>query len=105
MKTVEMLLIHDLGRTDSDQVCKFIFNLSRVIYTIGQERPECSICLEILTRDNDCTALECDHTFHTACIKVFCGIKVSNAIISTVQNWMQKKKTGNTCPNCRSFAP
>merc|ERR1719222_168469 len=71
VKAVEALLNHDLGRTEG-----------------REETPECSICLENMSQVNSCTTLECDHTFHTACIK----------------NWMEKKM-GSTCPNCRSFAP
>ena len=57
-------------------------------------------------KDNGCTTLECDHSFHTICIKVFCGgFPRKVTIVLTFQKWMEKKKDGSTCPNCRSFAP
>ncbi|XP_045457089.1 E3 ubiquitin-protein ligase RNF126-like isoform X2 [Melitaea cinxia] len=43
---------------------------------------ECSICFEVILRDQEIMALPCTHNFHTKCILP----------------WLQEQQT---CPNCR----
>lgn len=47
---------------------------------------ECSICLEYLSKDNKIITLECDHIYHSQCIK----------------KWLLKDKE-NSCPLCRNI--
>lgn len=46
---------------------------------------ECSICFEVMLRNQEVTRLPCAHNFHTECI----------------MPWLQEKQT---CPNCRKLA-
>ncbi|XP_050559707.1 uncharacterized protein LOC118278994 isoform X3 [Spodoptera frugiperda] len=46
---------------------------------------ECSICFDVMLRNQDLTSLPCTHNFHTDCI----------------MPWLQEKQT---CPNCRKVA-
>ncbi|KAJ8705783.1 hypothetical protein PYW08_012829 [Mythimna loreyi] len=46
---------------------------------------ECSICFDVMLRNQDVTSLPCAHNFHTDCI----------------MPWLQEKQT---CPNCRKVA-
>lgn len=46
---------------------------------------ECSICFEIMLKDQELMALPCTHNFHSQCI----------------MPWLQEKQT---CPNCRKDA-
>ncbi|XP_046975434.1 probable E3 ubiquitin-protein ligase RHY1A isoform X2 [Vanessa cardui] len=43
---------------------------------------ECSICFEVILRDQEIMSLPCTHNFHTKCILP----------------WLQEQQT---CPNCR----
>lgn len=46
---------------------------------------ECSICLDYLSKDNKIIKLECDHIYHSECIK----------------EWLLRDKDNN-CPLCRN---
>ncbi|XP_047039072.1 E3 ubiquitin-protein ligase RLIM-like isoform X1 [Helicoverpa zea] len=46
---------------------------------------ECSICFEVMLRDQEVMSLPCSHNFHSECILP----------------WLQEKQT---CPNCRKVA-
>ncbi|XP_063371565.1 uncharacterized protein LOC134659791 isoform X2 [Cydia amplana] len=46
---------------------------------------ECSICFEIMLKDQDLTSLPCAHNFHSACLAP----------------WLAEQQT---CPNCRKAA-
>ncbi|XP_022818857.1 RING-H2 finger protein ATL74-like isoform X2 [Spodoptera litura] len=46
---------------------------------------ECSICFDVMLRNQELTSLPCTHNFHTDCI----------------MPWLQEKQT---CPNCRKVA-
>ncbi|XP_063632392.1 uncharacterized protein LOC134803523 isoform X2 [Cydia splendana] len=46
---------------------------------------ECSICFEIMLKDQDLTSLPCSHNFHSACLAP----------------WLAEQQT---CPNCRKAA-
>uniref|UniRef100_A0A2A4K0J4 RING-type domain-containing protein n=1 Tax=Heliothis virescens TaxID=7102 RepID=A0A2A4K0J4_HELVI len=46
---------------------------------------ECSICFEVMLRDQEVMSLPCSHNFHSECI----------------MPWLQEKQT---CPNCRKVA-
>ncbi|KAL0808411.1 hypothetical protein ABMA28_012880 [Loxostege sticticalis] len=46
---------------------------------------ECSICFDIILKDQQVTTLPCTHHFHSACIAP----------------WLQEQQT---CPNCRKAA-
>lgn len=51
----------------------------------GWTLEECSICFDVMLRNQDITSLPCAHNFHTECILP----------------WLQEKQT---CPNCRKVA-
>lgn len=46
----------------------------------------CSICMEVLTRDESVMRLQCEHMFHADCVR----------------QWVQTK---NQCPLCRAIIP
>ena len=74
---------------DLSKICKANFTLFRFkIYKIKSEDSllldECSICLETYIKNDKVINLNCDHTYHKDCIKL----------------WLSKN---NTCPQCREI--
>jgi hypothetical protein len=65
---------------------------SWVRFVISEE-VQCSICFEMVCRNNDCMTLPCGHCFHLPCLRDWCK-KAPDS------------KDGAGCPNCRkTFLP
>ena len=58
-------------------------------FTIYQNKMDCSICLEQITKTTGCTTLSCEHSFHFRCISEWFLIQRDDAL-------------SQVCPCCRN---